>query len=150
MVIFYHTAGLSNDSFISEPKNTTMNFADLVKDLRIARELTLRQFCAEAGVDPSNWSKVERGVNPPPGDEPTLKGIAGVLKLTGEARQQFFDQAALARSELPPDIASDERVLAALPAFFRAVRGGELDETTLREFVADVRALHSPSRKTNR
>lgn len=124
-----------------------MNFADLVKDLRIARELTLRQFCAEAGVDPSNWSKVERGVNPPPGDEPTLKAIASVLKLTGEARQQFFDQAALARSELPADIASDERVLAALPAFFRAVRGGELDEAKLREFVADVRAIHSADRK---
>jgi transcriptional regulator with XRE-family HTH domain len=124
-----------------------MSFTNLVKDLRIARKLTLRQFCAEAGVDPSNWSKVERGLNPPPGDAPTLKAIAGVLGLTGEARQQFFDQAALARSELPADIASDERVLAALPAFFRAVRGSELDETKLREFIADVRALHSPDRK---
>ncbi|MBI4624739.1 MAG: helix-turn-helix transcriptional regulator [Verrucomicrobia bacterium] len=127
-----------------------MTFAELVKDLRIARELTLRQFSVEVGVDPSNWSKVERGVNPPPGDEPTLKAIAGVLGLTGEARQEFFDQAALARSELPADIASDERVLAALPAFFRAVRGGELDEAKLREFVADVRALHSPDRKTRK
>ena len=127
-----------------------MSFANLAKDLRIARELTLRQFCAEAGIDPSNWSKVERGVNPPPGDEPTLKSIAGVLGLNGEARQQFFDQAALARSELPADIASDERVLAALPAFFRAVRGGELDEAKLREFVADVRALHSPDRRTRK
>lgn len=127
-----------------------MNFAELVKDLRIARELTLRQFCAEAGVDPSNWSKVERDVNPPSGDELTLKAIAGALGLAGEARQKFFDQAALARSELPADIASDERVLAVLPAFFRAVRGGELDEAKLREFVADVRALHSSDRKTRK
>jgi transcriptional regulator with XRE-family HTH domain len=127
-----------------------MNFGELAKDLRIAKHLTLRQFCAKAGVDPSNWSKVERGVNPPPGDEPTLKTIANVLGLMGEPRQRFFDQAALARSELPADIASDERVLAALPAFFRAVRGGEFDEGKLRQFVADVRALHSPNGKARR
>lgn len=120
-----------------------MNFGEWVKDLRIAKGLTLREFCAEAGVDPSNWSKVERGLNLPPGDEKTLKELADLLGLTKETRRNFFDQAALARSELPHDIASDERVLAALPAFFRAVRGGEFDEAKLREFVADVRALHS-------
>ncbi|MDD2764506.1 MAG: helix-turn-helix transcriptional regulator [Opitutaceae bacterium] len=127
-----------------------MNFGELIKNLRIAKQLTLRQFCAEAGVDPSNWSKVERGVNPPPGDEPTLKTIAGILGLTGEPRQRFFDQAALARSELPADIASDERVLAALPTFFRSVRGAELDEAKLREFVADIRALHSSDVKAHK
>ncbi len=126
------------------------NFGELVKDLRIAKELTLREFCAQAGVDPSNWSKVERGLNPPPGDGKTLKGMADLLGLAREVRQNFFDQAALARSELPPDIASDECVLAALPAFFRAVRGGEFDEAKLREFVADVRALHSSDAKVRK
>jgi transcriptional regulator with XRE-family HTH domain len=126
------------------------NYGEWVKDLRIAKELTLREFCAKAGVDPSNWSKVERGLNPPPGDEKTLKGMADLLGLAGEVRQSFFDQTALARSELPPDIASDERVLAALPAFFRAVRGGEFDEAKLREFVADVRVLHSSDAKVRK
>lgn len=127
-----------------------MNFGKLVKDLRIARHLTLRQFCAEAGVDPSNWSKVERSVNPPPGDEPTLKSIARVLGQTGVARQQFFDEAALARSELPADIVSNERVLATLPVFFRAVRGGEFDEGKLQQFVADIRSLQNPGGKSRR
>lgn len=30
-----------------------------------------------------------------------------------------------------------------LPAFFRAARGSELDEAALKQFVEDVRALHS-------
>ena len=138
---------LSNCPSVQSPPPVIMNFATLAKDLRISRGLTLRQFCAEAGLDPSNWSKVERAVIPPPGDEPTLKVIAGVLGLKGEERQKFFDQASLARHELPADIADDEKVLAALPAFFRAARGSELDDAALKQFVEDVRALHGAGPK---
>lgn len=119
-------------------------FGEQLKDLRIRKELTLRQCSEQLGVDPSNWSKFERGVNPAPKDIAILEGWAAFFGLGGDGKQQFFDAAALSRRELPPDIASDEKVLAALPAFFRAVRGAELDETQLKQFIDDVRALHSP------
>jgi hypothetical protein len=35
-------------------------------------------------------------------------------------------------------VASDKRVLAALPAFFRAVRGSELEGDKLKEFIGDI------------
>jgi len=54
-----------------------MNFGETVKNMRIAQQKTLRQFCNEHGLDPSNWSKVERNVNPPPKEEATLAGLAG-------------------------------------------------------------------------
>jgi transcriptional regulator with XRE-family HTH domain len=120
-----------------------MNFGSLLKDIRIAQGLTLRQCCERLGVDPSNWSKLERGITPAPKDPAILEAWAGSLDLQGEARQQFLDTAALSRRELPADIASDEKVLAALPAFFRAARGSELDDAALKQFVEDVRALHS-------
>ena len=124
-----------------------MNFGEQLKDLRIAKGLTLRQCSERIGVDPSNWSKLERGINPAPKDIAILEEWAAFFALKGEARQAFFDAAALSRREIPADIASDDRVMAALPAFFRAARGAELDETQLRQFVEDVRALHSPGPK---
>lgn len=119
-------------------------FGQLLKNLRIQKALTLRQCSDQIGVDPSNWSKFERGINPAPKDIAILETWAAFFGLRGDSKQQFFDAAALSRRELPPDIASDEKVLAALPAFFRAVRGAELGDAQLKQFVEDVRALHSP------
>ena len=123
-----------------------MKFGELIKSLRIAKELTLRQCCSDLGVDPSNWSKMERGVTPPPKDVEILEGWADFFQLQGDKKQEFLDLAAISRSEIPADVASDERVIAALPAFFRAVRGHELQGDRLNEFIEDLRAVHSPDK----
>jgi transcriptional regulator with XRE-family HTH domain len=123
-----------------------MNFGELVKNLRIAKQLTLRQCCAQLGADPSNWSRLERGVTPPPKDIGILANWATFFGLTGQEKQDFFDCAALSRRELPDDVASDERVLSVLPAFFRAVRGKGLEGEKLTQFIETVRALHSPAK----
>lgn len=124
-----------------------MNYGALLKETRIAKGLTLRQCCELLGVDPSNWSKLERGIIPAPKDPAIVEAWAEALGLAGGARQNFLDTAALSRRELPADIASDEKVMAALPAFFRAARGSELDDNALKQFVEDVRALHSAKPK---
>jgi len=124
-----------------------MNFGELIKELRIAKELTLRQCSSDLGVDPSNWSKMERGVTPPPKDSTILERWAKFFGLKGDARQEFLDRAALSRQEIPPDLASDETVIAALPAFFRAVRGRELEGERLTQFMEDLRAVHSPDKE---
>jgi hypothetical protein len=86
---------------------------------------------------------VERGIIPPPGDEETQTALADFFKLKGEARQEFFDLASLARRVLPRDLASDAELLDKLPAFFRAARGKEPDGGRLEEFIEQVRKLHS-------
>ncbi len=116
-----------------------MNFGELVKDLRIAKQLTLRQGCAELGLDPSNRSKMERGVTPRPRDPTLLERWAKFFGLSGDKQQEFLDLASLARQEIPPDVASDKTVIAALPAFFRAVRGPLGDRVLDR--AATLRAL---------
>jgi transcriptional regulator with XRE-family HTH domain len=127
-----------------------MSFGEHIKELRIQKELTLRQCCADLGVDPSNWSKMERDVTPPPKDISILERWAKFFGLAGQRKQEFFDLAALSRSELPEDIASDEKVLAALPAFFRAARGKDLEGKKLKQFIEDVRALHSPVKEAGK
>lgn len=131
MVEVYHTN-----------QNETM-FTETVKSLRLQKRLTLRDFCDQAGLDPSNWSKVERGINPPPGDVGILERLASFFGLTGDQKLAFMDEAALQRREIPPDVADNVILQKALPAFFRAARGHELTETELESLAEDIRKLHT-------
>jgi transcriptional regulator with XRE-family HTH domain len=119
-------------------------FNELAKSLRIQKKLTLRDFCDQIGLDPSNWSKVERGVNPPPGDVGVLERLAEFFGLTGKKKLEFMDAAALQRKEIPPDVADSAILQKALPAFFRAARGHELTEAELKSLAEDIRRLHTP------
>jgi len=128
-----------------------MTFGNLVKDLRIAQKRTLRQFCLDHGHDPSNWSKLERGVNPPPGDEKTLERWAKQLGVEAgmEEWQNFMDLADIARGEIPRHVLNDEELLKKLPVFFRSVRGAELTEKQLDELIRIVKELHTPDESSS-
>ena len=119
-------------------------FSDMVKKMRIDKRLTLRDFCEQAGLDPSNWSKVERGVNPPPGDVSVLERLADFFGLIGDEKLAFMDTAALQRNELPPDLAENEVLQRALPAFFRAARGHSLTESEMKDLATDILKLNTP------
>ena len=123
-----------------------MTFGQLVKDMRIAQGKTLRQFCLKHSIDPSNWSKIERDVNPPPKDEKTLTRWARALGLKPEttAWRDFMDQADIARGQIPREIMSDEKLLQKLPVFFRTVRGAELTEKELDDLIRKIREAYSP------
>lgn len=125
-----------------------MNFGELLKNTRIANRLTLRQCSAELGIDPSNWSKMERGIHPAPKDPGVLEHWASFFNLEADGRQVFFDAAALSRRELPSDLVSDGRLLQALPAFFRAVRSNEMDQAKMDQFIQDLRAIHTPDKES--
>lgn len=123
-----------------------MSFGETIKNLRLARKQTLRQFCFEFGHDPSNWSKIERGVNPPPKDDTTLARWAADLGLMAGTPEwsDFMDQAAISRGQIPKDLMNDEKLLEKLPVFFRTVRGAELDDGKLDSLIETIRGVHSP------
>ncbi len=118
-------------------------FNQTIKSLRIEKRLTLRDFCAQNGLDPSNWSKVERGLNPPPGDITLLERLADFFGLAGAKKLSFMDEAALQRGEIPADVADHSILQRALPAFFRAARGHELSEKELASLADDIKQLHT-------
>ena len=122
-----------------------MTFGSKLKDLRIRKRMTLRDCCDALGVDASNWSKLERDINPAPKDIEILEAWAEFFGVGGREKQEFFDHAALSRKQIPDDIASDERLMEKLPAFFRVVRGKELDGDKLKHFIEDLRKVHSRS-----
>lgn len=110
-------------------------FGDFVKKMRIKNLLTLREFCRQANVDPSNWSKIERGLFPPPKSKQILQGIASILNLEEETEEYntLFDLAAI--SYIPPDLISDKAVVEKLPVFFRTLRGEKPSKAELEELL---------------
>lgn len=123
--------------------HNTMKFGDHVKNLRIDAGLTLRSFCRDAAIDPSNWSKIERGVISPPDDPDFLGRVAGVLALSADQRVELADLAAVARGQIPADL-KDEELLGKMPAFFRAIRGQEYTEEDFEKLLNGVKQLHQP------
>ena len=98
-------------------------FGDFIKEKRLAQNLSLRSFCKAISEDPSNWSKVERGVLTPPKNEAKLKSIARVLKVKQGSTDwdRLKDLAAVDGGTIPDYIMSDKDLVNMLPAFFRTV-----------------------------
>lgn len=103
------------------PKNLK-KFGSLLNDLRSENNLSIREICKLVGYDPSNWSKIERGLISPPSDDKTLKLWAKVLKVKSNGIQEFMDDARIAQGIIPDDILNKAEMLELMPAFFRTVR----------------------------
>src|SRR5216117_4057688 len=100
-------------------------FGEFIKQIRARQRLGLREFCLENGYDPSNWSKIEREVLPPPRDEDTLRTWAKQLGLKQGSDDwlKFFDYAAVDSGRIPDYILKDQKLVAQLPVFFRTISG---------------------------
>lgn len=123
--------------------NTTMKFGTHAKSLRIRARITLRAFAKQVGMDPSNWSKIERGIIPPPANDTLIPTISQNLNLAEEETQQLHDLASMARGELPRDI-DDHELLAKMPAFFRALKGREYTADDLEKLTQKIKDLNIP------
>jgi len=98
-------------------------FGDLLWNLRIKKELTLREMCELVNYDPSNWSKIERGRLSPPSDRAVLLKWAKALGLTNKIEtENFIDLAQVSQGIIPEDILSQKDAVGYLPAFFRTLR----------------------------
>ena len=115
------------------------SFGRLLRERRLAVNMTLREFARLTSYDPSNISKVERDVATPP-PTITLKLWAKHLRLqpgTGEY-QNFLDMAQIARNRIPEDVPADFRNKL-LPAVLRTARSKDL---TKEEFDRLVKLLN--------
>lgn len=111
-----------------------MNFNEYVRKTRITNKISLREFCRNTDFDPSNWSKIERGILLPPKDPKTLDKIAKFLgfEVNTNDYKTLFDLAAIA--SIPKEIVADG-VLEKLPVFFRTLRGDTPTEEELRDLI---------------
>lgn len=105
-------------------KKNLQKFGKILKNLRINNEMSLREICKETGYDPSNWSKIERGIISPPAGEKILLKWAQILGLGQNKKElrEFIDEAQVAQGIIPEDIMTSQNAVKALPAFFRTLR----------------------------
>ncbi|HRK04691.1 MAG TPA: helix-turn-helix transcriptional regulator [Chlorobiota bacterium] len=102
-------------------------YGERIRELRLQRDISLRQFCLALGRDASNWSKVERGILPPPREESFYTALAIELKVEPDSDEinELRDLAAMETGSLPADIMNDSEMLGLLPVFFRTLRNGK-------------------------
>jgi transcriptional regulator with XRE-family HTH domain len=116
-------------------------FGEFIKARRIAKSISLREFCKPIEMDASNWSKVERGLLAPPQDEKKLRKIARGLdiKIGSPLWKEMKDKANIDAGIIPEDILSDEKVLNSLPIFFRTVRSEKPTPEDLDKLINMIR-----------
>jgi transcriptional regulator with XRE-family HTH domain len=121
-------------------------FGEFIKQIRERQRVGLREFCLESGFDPSNWSKIEREVLPPPRDEDTLRSWAKQLgiKLGSDDWLKFFDYAAVDSGRIPDYVLKDEKLVAQLPVFFRTISGQKPSREDLEKLVELIRSVNRP------
>lgn len=116
-------------------------FGEFIKERRLSRGLTLRKFCSLIHEDPSNWSKVERGLLKAPQDEEKLKTIALILDINVGSSDwlELKDRVKISAGLIPKDILSDEEVTKSLPMFFRTLRSEKPTREDLERLIEDIR-----------
>lgn len=97
-------------------------FGEELKELRFSAGLSLREFCKKTGEDPGNWSKVERGILPPPTDHARLRKIAFCFGINKSNNiEEFIAKAEIAAGSIPKFVMTNEVLLDQLPAFLRTI-----------------------------
>jgi len=116
-----------------------MTFGEFIRESRIKKGLTLRDFCNFLDWDVSNWSKIERGLLQPPKSKKMLRKIAVTLGLTENSDDwhTVFDLAAV--SFIPTALMDDAALVHKLPIFFRTLRGDKPSREDLEELIRKIR-----------
>lgn len=110
-------------------------FGFLLRDTRVSKNMTLREFSRLTSYDASNLSKIERGIIPPP-PAIILKAWAAHLGLEPQttAYFEFLDMGQLSRNQLPDNTSHEFRNIL-LPALLRTVRSKKLSKEEYERLV---------------
>jgi len=116
-------------------------FGKFIKERRVERGITLREFCKSLETDASNWSKIERGQLAPPKSDKKLKKIAEILGIPvgSDLWITMKDAAAIDKGNIPSDIRSDKKLVGSLPMFFRTIRSERPAEEDLDKLIQMIR-----------
>lgn len=116
-------------------------FGEFIKTERLRQNLSLREFCRLSGEDPSNWSKVERGMLVPPQEKDRVEHILAVLGITdANEAERLHEMAVVDAGSIPAYIMAEKDIVDNLPAFLRTL---ENVKPTKEEFMTLIEMLRS-------
>ena len=116
-------------------------FGEILKQHRQKLELSLREFCSQHGFEPGNYSKLERGLFPPPQSAEKLEAYARALKLKpgSDAWLELFDQAAAEQGRIPGDLMANDAIVDKLPVLFRTIRSKKITAKQLDKLIDKIK-----------
>jgi transcriptional regulator with XRE-family HTH domain len=123
MVYLYQRYSTTNIHCIHSKNHGMAKFSEFIKTKRLDKRMTLREFCEQSGFDPSNWSKVERGIGEVPKSNQALEKVKAALELNDAEYEVMRDLALI--DSFPEDLRPADDILEKLPAFFRGLRDGQ-------------------------
>ncbi len=120
-------------------------FGEHIRERRLGLGLSLRAFCLKYDEDPSNWSKIERGVNRPPAGSERKLMIGRHLEYADDSPEmrELFTMASVERGNIPAEILDDKPLMKKLPLIFRMLQE-DPDEAELMRLVDIIREAHTP------
>src|SRR3989339_837450 len=91
-------------------KNSLLLFGKILRQKRKENRIGLREICRKTNYDPSNWSKIERGMIAPPNDKDVLAIWAKNLGIeeNSEEFHSFVDRALIAQGIIPKALSERE------------------------------------------
>lgn len=133
--------------------NAVVAFGEFLKQRRKKIGLTSRKAALEAGMQPSNYCRMESGTLNPPQDRGRLKAIFISLKFEeGSAEAiQFYDLAAKANDAVPLDIAEIISHDEAVPLMLRTIGNRRLSKSEVQGIIELIRGSNeTPISKKNK
>lgn len=121
-------------------------FGQLARELRVEKRITLREFSISSGIDPSYWSKVERGREVPPSSVCFLLNVAKNLNLDLKSKEAaYFIGIGCIESlynredyELTEE-EKEKELIKRLPMFPHSPSGGKISKEELYSLVERIR-----------
>jgi transcriptional regulator with XRE-family HTH domain len=112
-----------------------IKFGEFIKQKRLQQKITLREFCRLTGIDPSNWSKIEREMLSPPKSKLMLEEIAKILKIKKNSDDWYTLMDLAAITQIPRELLNNQSIVEKLPVFFRTLRGQKPTEEELDNLI---------------
>lgn len=112
-----------------------MGYGSKIRQIRVEKEMTLRELSTRSDIDNAYLSRVERETIKPPQDVELLDAINSALELEENQAQELKDQAAVDNEKFPTDIANQINKVDGFPLFLRTVSNKKLTNEELQELI---------------
>jgi transcriptional regulator with XRE-family HTH domain len=132
--------------------NDCATFGSFVKKTRLANGITARNASQNAGMLPSNFSKLEHGAFAPSREPAKQRQLAASIGLMPESHEEneFFDLAAKAAKSIPVDIADIISKEDAMPLLLRTIGNKRLTKADIERLIEIVRETPNVSKKPHK
>jgi len=109
-------------------------FGEYLKELRISKGFSLREFCRKAEIDPTLLSRIERNILPPPHKIAMLEKLRLTLNLAEDSNEFRTLKELAIMARLPQELLSP-RIMAKLPVFFKITNTAKANSTELNKLI---------------